>query len=302
MPVPGTPAWVEVSAEDPAASREFYGRLLGWSFEVSLDPLNHGYTVARHGGERVAGLYEASDGVPPGWLLYLHAPDVDAVRDRVAALGGQVVAGPVDLPGSGRALLATDPTGAAVGFWQPTADRSLATGRTGALSRVELLTRDTAAATRFYGGVFDREQRQTGTRGLSPTGDHGPHRADRGPHLTDQEPHHVTDQHRAADQHRATGQGRHRAGDPSRLAFTAAAPSRRRSPGTPPSRWVVHFAVDPVAGVDAATELAIALGGAVEVPPFDSPHGRTAILRDPCGARFSLVDPHQRVLEVGRSA
>ncbi|GAA1272896.1 VOC family protein [Saccharothrix xinjiangensis] len=278
MPVPGTPAWVEVSAEDPAASREFYGRLLGWSFEVSLDPLNHGYAVARHGGERVAGLYEASEGVPPGWLLYLHAPDVDAVRDRVPALGGQVVAGPVDLPGAGRALLATDPSGAAVGFWQPTAERSLATGRTGALSRVELLTGDTAAATRFYGGVFGQErqanaerqpgqERQPGARGPAPAAD----------------------------------QGQHRAGEPARLAI-AAAPARRRSAGRRPSRWVVHFAVDPAAGVDAATELAIALGGAVEVPPFDSPHGRTAILRDPCGARFSLVDPHQRVLEVGRSA
>ncbi|MFT7838416.1 VOC family protein [Saccharothrix sp. BKS2] len=268
MPVPGTPAWVEVSAEDPAASREFYGRLLGWSFEVSLDPLNHGYTVARRGGELVAGLYEASEGVPPGWLLYLHAPDVDAVRDRVPALGGQVVAGPVDLPGAGRALLATDPTGAAVGFWQPTADRPLATGRTGALNRVELLTRDTAAAARFYGGVFGQEQRQPGPPGRSFTHD----------------------------------QGQHRAGERSRPAFAGAAPARWRSTRTPPSRWVVHFAVDPVAGVDAATELAIDLGGAVELPPFDSPHGRTAVLRDPYGARFSLVDPHQRVLEVGRSA
>jgi predicted enzyme related to lactoylglutathione lyase len=258
MSIPGTPAWVEVSSEDPAASREFYGRLLGWTYEVLLDPYHHGYTIALHGGERVAGLYEASEGVPPGWLLYLHATDVEAVRGRVAALGGRTVVGPVDLPRAGRALLTTDPTGAAVGFWQPTTDRRLATGRVGALSWVELTTRDPAAADRFYGALFGYEERQLGDGG-------------------------------AVDHKTWSKDGFETAG---RLRAPA-------GPPVPPSRWMVYFAVDPAVGTDASVEQATALGGEVGVPPFDSPHGRVAVVRDPFGAVFSLVDLERRVAGVG---
>ena len=54
-----------------------------------------------------------------------------------------------------------------------------------------------------------------------------------------------------------------------------------------PSHWMTYFGVD---DCDAAADLAVDLGGAVAVEPFDMPQvGRTAVLGDPHGAVFSIL-------------
>jgi uncharacterized protein len=58
-------------------------------------------------------------------------------------------------------------------------------------------------------------------------------------------------------------------------------------PGTP-NHWHVYFAT---ADADATAAKATELGGSVLVPPFDTPVGRMAVLRDPQGATFSIIRP-----------
>jgi len=58
-------------------------------------------------------------------------------------------------------------------------------------------------------------------------------------------------------------------------------------PGVP-NHWHVYFAV---ADADAATTKATDLGGTVLVKPFDIPVGRIAVLKDPQGAMFSIMQP-----------
>jgi predicted enzyme related to lactoylglutathione lyase len=58
-------------------------------------------------------------------------------------------------------------------------------------------------------------------------------------------------------------------------------------PGTP-NHWHVYFAI---ADADATAARATELGGSVLVPPFDTPVGRIAVLRDPQGAVFSVLQP-----------
>jgi hypothetical protein len=48
----------------------------------------------------------------------------------------------------------------------------------------------------------------------------------------------------------------------------------------------VYFGTD---DADAAAAKAAELGGAVVVPPFDTPVGRIAVLGDPQGAVFSVI-------------
>jgi predicted enzyme related to lactoylglutathione lyase len=50
----------------------------------------------------------------------------------------------------------------------------------------------------------------------------------------------------------------------------------------------VYFAV---ADAEAATAKATDLGGTVLVKPFDTPVGRIAVLKDPQGAMFSILQP-----------
>lgn len=55
--------------------------------------------------------------------------------------------------------------------------------------------------------------------------------------------------------------------------------------GIPP-HWVGYFAVD---NTDAACERAVAAGGQVRSPAFDTPYGRIGVLVDPAGAGFCVV-------------
>jgi len=57
-------------------------------------------------------------------------------------------------------------------------------------------------------------------------------------------------------------------------------------PADLPPHWTVYFAV---ADADEAAGRAGKLGGSVEVPPTDIMPGRFAVVRDPQGARFSLL-------------
>jgi predicted enzyme related to lactoylglutathione lyase len=58
------------------------------------------------------------------------------------------------------------------------------------------------------------------------------------------------------------------------------------TPAAAPSHWMVYFGVT---DTDASARRAVELGGAVLAEPFDTPVGRTAVLRDATGATFSII-------------
>ncbi len=58
-------------------------------------------------------------------------------------------------------------------------------------------------------------------------------------------------------------------------------------PGVPP-HWLVYF---DVRDADAAVAQIAATGGKVYTPPFDTPHGRMALVADPFGAVFAIIQP-----------
>jgi predicted enzyme related to lactoylglutathione lyase len=58
-------------------------------------------------------------------------------------------------------------------------------------------------------------------------------------------------------------------------------------PGTP-NHWRVYFAV---ADADASVAKITELGGSILAGPFDTPVGRIAVVRDPQGAPFSIIQP-----------
>jgi uncharacterized protein len=50
--------------------------------------------------------------MPPGWLHYVRVDNADAAAERVKASGGQVLNGPMDVPGGDRVAQCVDPQGA----------------------------------------------------------------------------------------------------------------------------------------------------------------------------------------------
>jgi predicted enzyme related to lactoylglutathione lyase len=164
----GTFCWVDLSTTDAASAKRFYGELFGWSHE-DLPAGEHGvYTMLRRGGRDVAALSELSPeqrelSAPPHWLCYVAVDDADASAARVKALGGQVVAGPFDVPGAGRMALVADPGGAQFALWQARehAGAGLA-GEPGSMCWHELAARDEPRSRAFYGELFGWSPRATG--------------------------------------------------------------------------------------------------------------------------------------------
>ena len=115
----GVPCWVDVMIPDVGAAKRFYTELFGWTY-LDTGPAGGGYQLATLNGKQVAGIGQKQPDQPgPSvWVTYLWADDADAAGARIAAAGGNVFMGPMDVPGAGRLALALDSAGAVFGIWQ----------------------------------------------------------------------------------------------------------------------------------------------------------------------------------------
>lgn len=151
----GTFSWVDCASTDPENGREFYAKLMGWT--TDLIPMGDGefYTMFRQDGHAVAGMGRAQPGMPSTWDSYISVENVDALVEKVTALGGTVIAPPMDVFEEGRMMVAQDPTGAFISFWQ--AKNHIGSGLVnvpGAFTWNELATRDVDKAKAFYGELL----------------------------------------------------------------------------------------------------------------------------------------------------
>ena len=149
------PSWVDLASGDAAASREFYGTLFGWHVEVNPDPQYGGYALAKIGGKDAAGIGPKMDpNGPTAWNLYIGTDDIDALAKRVAAAGGTVVMGPMDVGEQGRMAVFQDPIGAFISAWQGTRMGGFETDAANSFGWAELNAHGVDGALPFYESVF----------------------------------------------------------------------------------------------------------------------------------------------------
>jgi predicted enzyme related to lactoylglutathione lyase len=107
--------WVEVATPNPQASREFFNKLFGWSYQLGsgmpdyhiFDP-GEGPMGAMHG--------YMQDG--PKLTIYLHTPDIDAKLAEVEAAGGKIVTPKMFIGDAvGNIAHFADPNGNVFGLW-----------------------------------------------------------------------------------------------------------------------------------------------------------------------------------------
>ncbi len=116
--LPGRCSWNELVTTDHKKALPYYEALLGWTSTESMPMGEMGdYSFIDCGGERLGAMMDRFQPEQPlKWGFYFHIPDVDAAVDKVKAGGGQVIMGPMDVPGGQRIIVAIDPQGASVGF------------------------------------------------------------------------------------------------------------------------------------------------------------------------------------------
>ncbi len=113
----GDASWHELYTTNADAALRFYTELFGWQATDSMDmgPMGKYHMFARGAGfgGGMMNKPEAMSQVPPHWGFYFRVPDVHAGAGRVKAGGGQVLNGPMEVPGGDWVVNCMDPQGAA---------------------------------------------------------------------------------------------------------------------------------------------------------------------------------------------
>lgn len=151
----GAFSWADCSSTDAEKAKSFYSALMGWQTDDL--PIGNGmvYTMFKHDGHTVAAISQGQPGMPSAWNNYITVEDVDAMPEKIRALGGTVVMEPMDVLEEGRMLVLQDPTGAYVSLWQPKNHIGAGLVNTvGAMCWNELATRDVEKAKAFFGDLL----------------------------------------------------------------------------------------------------------------------------------------------------
>jgi hypothetical protein len=114
-PEVGDASWHELYTTDADAAIKFYADLFGWKPTSSMDmgPMGKYHMFGRtHELGGMMNKPKEMAQVPPNWGIYFRVPDVNAAGERVKANGGQVLNGPMEVPGGDMIVNCMDPQGA----------------------------------------------------------------------------------------------------------------------------------------------------------------------------------------------
>jgi hypothetical protein len=116
-PEVGEASWHELMTTDAPAALKFYSEIFGWQPSEALDMGALGkYHMFNRPHGMIGGMMNKPPEmaqVPPHWMIYFRVPDINAAVERIKANGGQILNGPMEVPGGDWVVNAMDPQGAA---------------------------------------------------------------------------------------------------------------------------------------------------------------------------------------------
>ncbi|WP_134679502.1 VOC family protein [Paracoccus ravus] len=105
--------WVELMSSDPSAAFDFYAELFGWTKSTPVDMGEMGtYQLFSWNGGDIGGMMGLGNSPVPNWLPYFGVNGVDAAVERIKSGGGELLHGPVQVPGDAYIAFFRDPQGA----------------------------------------------------------------------------------------------------------------------------------------------------------------------------------------------
>lgn len=105
--------WNELTTADPAAARQFYDELFGWTSDDFMPMGELGeYRFFAHNGTTIGAVCGVMPGGSSGWRYYFRVPSISTAVEAVKAGGGTVSMGPHEVPGGDHIIIGNDPQGA----------------------------------------------------------------------------------------------------------------------------------------------------------------------------------------------
>ena len=119
----GTFGWNELMSSDIEASKDFYKRVAGWTYQ-DLPMGDEGpYTLAFIAGNPVpvAGLMPWPEDRPGSndWFAYINVDDIDAAMEAATGAGGTVMREKFYVENTGWIAMVKDSANTMIGFLQP---------------------------------------------------------------------------------------------------------------------------------------------------------------------------------------
>jgi predicted enzyme related to lactoylglutathione lyase len=112
----GEASWHELMTTDAPAAMKFYQQVFGWEPSEALDMGAMGtYQMFNRPHGMIGGMMNKPPEMaqmPPYWQIYFLVPDINAAVERIKANGGQVLNGPMEVPGGDWIVTGMDPQGA----------------------------------------------------------------------------------------------------------------------------------------------------------------------------------------------
>lgn len=97
MGIVGAPSWVDVAVDDMDAEAAFYSKVLGWQVDPP-HPEAGGWRQATANGDPVAGMSPRQPMIQmPVWMTFFGTTDADAGAARITELGGTTFGPPMDV-------------------------------------------------------------------------------------------------------------------------------------------------------------------------------------------------------------
>lgn len=111
---PGHVGWHELHSSDWEAAFAFYAGQFGWTKAEALDMGDMGtyQLFATSAGKVIGGMMNNQHSPRPHWLFYFAVDEIGAARQRIADHGGEILNGPMEVPGGAWIVQAKDPQGA----------------------------------------------------------------------------------------------------------------------------------------------------------------------------------------------
>jgi predicted enzyme related to lactoylglutathione lyase len=106
-------SWNELSTPDQEGALEFYTREFEWQ-AGDVMPMGEmgGYQFIEQAGAMIGAMMTSPPDSRPAWNFAFGVRDIDEAAARIAAAGGTVDHGPIEVPGGDHVVMATDPQGA----------------------------------------------------------------------------------------------------------------------------------------------------------------------------------------------
>ena len=111
---PGHIGWRELYTDGWQQALDFYSSQFGWTKDQAMDMGEMGiYQLFAIDGEQAGGMMNRTPNIPvPCWGFYFNVSGIDAAAARVTKNGGQILMGPMEVPGGSWVVNCMDPQGA----------------------------------------------------------------------------------------------------------------------------------------------------------------------------------------------